>query len=49
MVKDIILRKFRCIARARTAEEFQQALNDSRNCEYWKGAYVNMVTRFEKQ
>ena len=49
MVKDIMLCKFRRIAKARTAEELQQALNDLRNCEYWKGGYVNMVTWFEKQ
>ena len=49
MVKDIMLCKFRRIAKARTTEELQQALNDLRNCEYWKGGYVNMVTWFEKQ
>ena len=25
-------------------EELQQALNDLRNCEYWKGGCVNIVT-----
>ena len=49
MVKDIMICKFRCITKARTREELQQALNDLRNCEYWKGRYVNMVTWFEKQ
>ena len=49
MVKDIMLCKFRRIAKARTTEELQQALNDLRNCEYWKGGYANMVTWFEKQ
>ena len=49
MVKDIMLCKFRRIAKARTAEELQQALNDLRNCEYWKVGYINMVTWFEKQ
>ena len=34
MVKDIMLCKFRRIAKARTTEELQQALNDLRNCEY---------------
>ena len=49
MMKDIMLCKFRCIAKARTAEELQQALNDLRNCEYRKVGYINMVTWFEKQ
>ena len=49
MVKDIMLCKFRRIAKARTTEELQQALNDLRNCEYWKGGHVNMVTCSEKQ
>ena len=49
MVKDIMLCKFRRIAKARTTEELQHALNDLRNCEYCKGGYVNMVTWFEKQ
>ena len=48
VVKDIMLCKFRRIAKGRTTEELQQALNDLRNCEYWKGGYVNMVTWFEK-
>ena len=33
MVKDIMLFKFRSIARVRTAEELRQALNELRNCE----------------
>ena len=41
--------KFRGIARARTAEELQQALNELRNCEYLKERYVNMVNWFKKQ
>ena len=49
MVKDIMLFKFRGFAKARTTEELQQGLNDVRNCEYWKGGYINMVTWFEKQ
>ena len=49
MVKDIMLCKFRRIAKARTTEELQQALNDLRTCKYWKGGYVNMVTWFENQ
>ena len=49
MVKDIMLWKFQRIGKARTTEELQQALNDLRNCEYWKGGDVNMVTWFEKQ
>ena len=49
MAKDIRLCKFWRIARARTAEELQQALNDLRICEYWKGGYVDKVTWFEKQ
>ena len=36
MVKDILC-IFWCIDRAKTTEEVQQALNDLRNCEYWKG------------
>ena len=48
-MKDLMLYKFRRITKARTTEELQQALNDLRNCEYWKGGYVNMVTCFEKQ
>ena len=42
MVKDIMLCKFWRIVKARTTEELQHALNDLRNCEYWKGGYVNM-------
>ena len=49
MVKDIMFCKFRRIAEARTTDELQQALNDLRNSEYWKGGYVNMATCFEKQ
>ena len=37
MVKDIMLCKFWRIARARTADELQQAIIDLKNCEYWKG------------
>ena len=47
MVTDILLSKHRHFARARTAEELQQALNDYRNCQYWKGGYVNVVNWFE--
>ena len=48
MVKDIMLCKLRCIAKARITEELKQAFNNLKNCEYWKGGYVNMVTWFEK-
>ena len=48
MVTDIMLFKFRGFAKARTTEELQKGLNDVRNCEYWKGGYINMVTWFEK-
>ena len=44
MVKDLMRCKFWRIANARTTEELQQDLNDLRNCECWKGGYVNMIT-----
>ena len=37
------------LPRARTADELQQVLNDFRNCQYWKGGYVNIVNWFENQ
>ena len=49
IIEEITLCKFRRIARARSAAELQQSLNDLRNCEYWKGGYVNMVNGFGKQ
>ena len=48
MVKDILC-IFWCIDRAKTTEEVQQALNDLRNCEYWKGRFIHMVNGFEKR
>ena len=47
MVTDILLCKLRHFARARTAEELQQTLNDFGNRQCWKGGYVNMVNWFE--
>ena len=44
-----MLYKFCCIARARTAEELQQALNELSNREYWKEGYVYTVNWFGKQ
>ena len=49
MIKEVMLRKFRRIARARSEGELKNALNDLRNCDYWKGGYENLVRWFEKQ
>ena len=49
MFKDIMLYKFWRIARARTTEELQLALNELSNREYLKEGYVNTVNWFGKQ
>ena len=49
MIKEVMLRKFRPIARVRGEEILKNALNDLRNCDYWKGGYKNLINWFEKQ
>ena len=38
-----MLCQFRCIVRARSKREIKNALNDLRNCDYWKRGDENFV------
>ena len=41
--KKVMLCQFRCIVRARSKREIKNALNDLRNCDYWKRGDENFV------
>ena len=49
LIKDEMLRIFRKIARARSEEELEEALNELKICEYWQNGYMNMVNWFQKR
>ena len=49
MIKEVMLCKFRCVAKTRNKEELKNALNNLRNCDYWMGGYEHLVNWFAKQ